>query len=59
MTKKTAHEHRSADRTIRDPKTGQFVTVRGLGALRGRLQLKKGIDLAKPIASQALKLSDR
>ena len=36
-------------------KTGQFVTVRGVGALKGQLTLKKGVDLTKPIASQTLK----
>lgn len=30
-------------------------TPRGAGALKGRLQLKKSIDLTKPIASQAMK----
>lgn len=31
------------------------MTVRGVGALKGHLTLKKGLDLTKPIASQALK----
>ncbi|WP_203428008.1 hypothetical protein [Rhizobium sp. BG4] len=41
--------------TVRDSKTGQFVTVRGVGALKGQaLDLRKGVDLTKPIASQTL-----
>jgi hypothetical protein len=35
--------------------TGQFVTVRGAGTLKGQLKLRKGVDLTKPIAAQALK----
>lgn len=41
--------------TVRDPKTGRFLTVRGVGALKGHLALQKGIDLTKPIASQMMK----
>ena len=44
-----------SSQAVRDAKTGQFVTVRGVGALKGQLSLKKGVDLTKPIASQALK----
>jgi len=41
---------------VRNGKTGQFVTVRGAGALKGQTPaIRKGIDLTKPIASQALK----
>lgn len=41
--------------TVRNAKTGQFVTVRGVGAMKGQLALNKSVDLTKPIASQALK----
>lgn len=41
--------------TVRNAKTGEYVTVRGVGALKGQLALKKGVDLTKPIASQALR----
>jgi hypothetical protein len=40
---------------VRDPRSGRFVTVRGAGALKGQLTLRKGVDLTKPIASQAMK----
>jgi hypothetical protein len=40
---------------VRDPKSGQFIAVRGAGALKGRLTIAKGLDLTKPIASQAIK----
>lgn len=45
----------STSTTVRDSKTGRFLTVRGVGALKGQLTLKKGVDLTKPIASQAIK----
>lgn len=38
--------------TVRDPASGRFVTVRGVGALKGKLTLKAGIDLTKPIFQQ-------
>lgn len=42
--------------TVRNAKTGKFVTVRGAGSLKGSdFQIKKGVDLTKPIASQTLK----
>jgi hypothetical protein len=42
--------------TIRNAKTGQFVTVKGAGALKGSsFKIKKGVDLTKPIARQALR----
>ena len=40
---------------VRDSKTGQFVTVKGVAALKhGDLKIKKGLSLTKPIAQQAL-----
>jgi hypothetical protein len=39
---------------VRDARSGQFVEVRGVGALKGRLRLKKGVDLTKPIAAQVM-----
>jgi hypothetical protein len=44
----------STSTVVRDTKTGRLVTVLGAGALKG-LPLRKGVDLTKPIASQALK----
>ncbi|MET3762116.1 hypothetical protein [Sphingomonas sp. UYEF23] len=41
--------------TVRDSKSGRMVTLRGAGALKGQLTLKKSVDLTKPIASQAIK----
>lgn len=41
------------EKTVRDSKSGRIVTVRGAGALKGQLTLKKSVDLTKPIASQA------
>lgn len=42
--------------TVRDARTGKLVTVKGVGALKGsKFSIRKGFDLTKPIASQALK----
>ena len=40
---------------IRDPMTGRILTVRGAGALKGKLTLIKGVDIIKPLASQVIK----
>jgi hypothetical protein len=45
----------NTEKTVRDSKSGRIVTVRGVGALKGQLTLKKSVDLTKPIASQAAK----
>lgn len=42
----------TTERIVRDAKSGRFVTVRGLGALKGRLTIREDVDLTKPIASQ-------
>ena len=55
MKSAAQHESTASFRTVRNAKTGQLVTVRGVGALKGQLRLKKGVALTKPIASQALK----
>jgi hypothetical protein len=49
----------NGEKVVRDSKSGRYVTVRGAGALKGHLIIKKGLDLTKPIASQALKGSRR
>jgi hypothetical protein len=45
----------TSEKVVRDSKSGRFVTVRGVGALKGHLTITKGVDLTKPIASQAMK----
>jgi hypothetical protein len=55
MAKTGKREINGAFQTVRNAKTGKMVTVRGVGALKGQLSLKKGVDLTKPIAAQALK----
>ena len=52
---KTAQHETTGSFQVRNAKTGEFVTVRGAGALKGHLTLNKTVDLTKPIASQALK----
>jgi hypothetical protein len=44
----------TSEKVVRDSKSGRFVTVRGAGALKGHLTIKKGVDLTKPIAAQAM-----
>jgi hypothetical protein len=45
----------TTEKIVRDSKSGRFVTVRGAGALKGHMTIPKGVDLTKPIASQAMK----
>lgn len=46
----------SSSVTVRNSRTGQLVTVKGAGALKDReLSIKRGVDLTKPIAKQALR----
>jgi len=40
---------------IEDKQTGKVTTLKGYGALRDDYVVRKGIDLTKPIASQAAK----
>jgi hypothetical protein len=47
------------ERVARDAKSGRVVTVRGAGALKGRLSIRDDIDLTKPIAAQVMKDSNR
>jgi hypothetical protein len=54
-----AKTHAAAtEKVVRDSKSGRFVTVRGAGALKGHLSLRRDVDLTKPIASQAMKGSN-
>ena len=42
-------------KVVRNSRTGQHVTVRGVGALMGSdLRIKEGLSLTRPIAEQAL-----
>jgi hypothetical protein len=36
--------------TVRDSKSGKFVTVKGAGALKGMMTISKKVDLTKPIS---------
>jgi hypothetical protein len=55
MAKIGKREINGPSQTVRNAKTGKMVTVRGVGALKGRLSLKRSVDLTKPIAAQTLK----
>lgn len=45
--------------TVRDPKTGEMLVLRGYGALKGQFVVREGIDLTKPIAEQVAELERR
>jgi len=45
--------------TIRNKETGEVLTLHGYGASKGKFEVRKGIDLTKPIAAQVLKLEMR
>lgn len=45
--------------TIRNKKTGEVLVLHGYGASKGEFEIRKGIDLTKPIAAQVLKLEMR
>ncbi len=40
--------------TIRDERSGRELPLKGYGALKGQFAVKPGVDLAKPIAAQAM-----
>jgi hypothetical protein len=53
--KNVAKDSPGATKVVRNAKTGQPVTVKGVGALKGNnFKIKKGVSLLKPIAKQAL-----
>lgn len=53
---KSVNPSASSNLTVRNSRTGQFVTVKGAGALKGSgFAIRKGIDLTKPVAKQATK----
>ncbi|MFT6571013.1 MAG: hypothetical protein ACJAWY_002736 [Sphingomonas echinoides] len=39
--------------TVRDSRSGRFVTVKGAGALKGKMTISKKVDLTKPISVPA------
>ena len=53
MAKK--HSTTTTETVVRDPETGRPYTLRGAGALKGRLDLREDIDLTKPILAQVLR----
>jgi hypothetical protein len=55
MTKAAPQQSATPLKSVWNSNTGQFVTVRGAGTLKGQLKLRKSVDLTKPIAAQALK----
>jgi len=39
--------------TVRDSKSGRLITIKGVGALKGKLTISKKVDLTKPISGPA------
>lgn len=55
MTKADLKQTQTGQWMLRDPRTGQYVELRGANSMKvSDLPLRKGIDLTKPIAAQAL-----
>jgi hypothetical protein len=44
---------------IRNKKTGEVLVLHGYGSMEGKLKLRKGVDLTKPIYEQVLRLEAR
>ena len=45
--------------TVRDSASGKVLDVKGYGALSGEYAVRKGIDLSKPIAEQAARITKK
>lgn len=50
-----SNAHKTTTTTVRDSKSGRLVTVKGAGALKGKLTISKKVDLTKPIFAGAAK----
>ena len=56
MTKARLKKEPTGKWVVRDSRDGRFIEVRGADSMKGaNLVIKKGVDLTKPIAKQALK----
>jgi hypothetical protein len=56
MTKAEFKQQPTGKWMVRDSRSGRFIEVRGANSMKtAPLPLKKGVDLTKPIAEQALK----
>ncbi len=45
--------------SLRNRETGEVLVLHGYGSMKGKLELRKAIDLTKPIYEQVLKLEVR
>jgi hypothetical protein len=45
--------------TVRDSASGKVLDLKGYGALSGEYAVRTGIDLSKPIAEQAAKITKK
>lgn len=53
MTKAELTQDKTGKWLVRDPRTGEYVELRGANSMKpSDFPLKKGIDLTKPIAAQ-------
>jgi hypothetical protein len=56
MTKAQIKQEPTGKWAVRDSRSGRYVEVRGADSMKSsQLPLKKGVDLTKPIAQQALR----
>ncbi|MBW8321278.1 MAG: hypothetical protein K0M49_21415 [Arenimonas sp.] len=57
MTKAELKQEPTGKWVVRDSHSGRFIEVRGANSMSSsQLPLKKGLDLTKPIAAQALEV---
>ena len=60
MTKAQLKQEPTGKWIVRDSRSGRYVEVRGADSMKlSQLPLKKGLDLTKPIAKQALESGSR
>lgn len=48
------HPKTTVVETIRNERTGEELLLKGYGSMKGKVTVKKGVDLSKPIAAQVL-----
>lgn len=60
MTKADLKQTPTGEWMLRDPRTGQYVELRGANSMKvADLPLRKGIDLTRPLLEQLVKTQPR
>jgi len=58
-SKRIILEKRGEHYSVLNPKTGQYLPLKGYGALKGQIAFRTDIDLTKPIYEQVMKIDSR